>query len=149
MLTIMIVVIVSIFSSISIIYNNGSIRNSVYEGQPMRFWRVICWTVLDIGQRTDFVRQPILWRLCLTSRNCGLRDRSAPSIRSIRRTLSYFIKPLSPSRSFAFSTPLSSWSKSSLVIVIVVMLLRCWSMDRITHTQKIGHSPFGRWVGPT
>ncbi|PHQ99397.1 MAG: hypothetical protein COB39_03740, partial [Marinosulfonomonas sp.] len=37
-------------------------------------------------------------------------------------------------------------SNKSLEIVIVVMLLRCRSMDQITHTQKIRHSHANRLV---
>ena len=47
------------------------------------------------------------------------------NMRSIKRTFSSFISPVSPSKSSGRSTPLSSSSKILLEIVIVVMLL-CW-----------------------
>ncbi|MFT4784534.1 MAG: hypothetical protein ACI9IV_002280 [Paracoccaceae bacterium] len=45
-------------------------------------------------------------------------------------------------RTFWFTTALSSSFSNLLEIVIVVMLLWFGSMGRITHAQKMGHSPY-------
>lgn len=68
-----------------------------------------------------------------------MRCQFGPSIRSISLILRSFRSPASPSRSSGRSQPSRSSSSNSLDIVILASF--CRSMEQISHTQKIGHSP--------